>query len=100
MPIVKFPSGVGRAGVPGGGKIILSQAEVTEGGKTGALPLVRIQWWNSKGRPTQGAWLDLPAMDMVELAVALLDVAVQVKPELKNDLFGALTRIAALCKTD
>jgi len=98
--MVKFPSGVGRAGCPGNGKINLSAASISENGRSGAFEIVRVQWWNSKGRPTSGAYLDLPATDMVELAVAILDVAVQVKPDLKNDLFGALTRIAALCQTD
>ncbi len=98
--MVKFPSGVGRAGCPGNGKIILSAAEIKENGRNSAFEIVRLQWWNSKNRPTAGAYIDLPAADMVEFAVALLQVSVETKPALRNELFGQLARIAALCQTD
>ena len=96
MTTVKFPSGVGRAGCPGNGKIILSKAEVSDNGFTGAFPLVRIQWWNSRNKPTAGAYVDLPACDMVELGVALIDEAVKADPRLKGVLLAQLAHLARL----
>lgn len=92
--MVKFPSGVGRVGVPGGGKVNLSAAGVSTGEVAGAFPLVRVQWWNSKDRPTQGAWLLLPACDMVEFGVTLIEHAVAADPKLRNDVFAVLARLA------
>ena len=96
MTIVKFPSGVGRAGCPGSGKIILSQAEITDNGLAGVFPLVRIQWWNSKNRPTSGAWVSLPTCDMVEFGVALIEEAVKADPRLKGVLLAQLAHLARL----
>jgi hypothetical protein len=93
---VPLPSLSGRMGVRSGKPIILSEVVVRDSGLTGGLKQVRIQGVNSKGRATVGAWFDLPALDMVDLFVAVVQVAVEVDPKLKDELLPAITRIAAL----
>ena len=96
---IPLPSLSGRMGVRLGNPIILSEVLVGEAGLSGAFKQVRIQGVNSKGRATQGAWFDLPALDMVDLLVAVVQVAVDVDPKLKGDLLPAITRIAALIES-
>ncbi len=93
---VPLPSLTGRMGVRSGKPIILSEVVVGEAGITGRFKQVRIIGVNSKGRATVGAWFDLPACDMVDLFVAVVQVAVEVDPKLKDELLPAITRIAAL----
>lgn len=93
---VPLPSLTGRMGVRSGKPIILSEVVVRESGLTGGFKQVRITGVNSKGRATTSAWFDLPACDMVDLFVAVVQVAVDVNPKLKDELLPAITRIAAL----
>lgn len=93
---VPLPSLTGKMGVRSGKPIILSEIVVRESGLTGGFKQVRITGVNSKGRATTSAWFDLPACDMVDLFVAVVQVAVDVNPKLKDELLPAITRIAAL----
>ena len=99
---VKSPSGSGRIGVAGGSSegIILSAIVVSDDGRRGAFEQVRIQGRNSTGRITKGAYFRIPAAEAVELAVALINVAVDSKPSLRGEVFEALMRIAAKADPD
>lgn len=96
---VPLSSLTGRMGLRSGKPIILSELVVGEAGLNGGFRQVRINGINSKGRATVGAWFDLPALDMVDLLVAVVQVAVDVDPKLKGDLLPAITRIAALIES-
>lgn len=89
-------------GVAGGSTegIILSAIVVSDDGRKGAFEQVRMQGRNSRGRLTKGAWMRVPAADAVELAVAIINVAVDSKPSLRGEVFEALMRIAANADPD
>jgi hypothetical protein len=59
-----------------------------------------MQGRNSRGKLTKGAWMRIPADEAVELAVAIINVAVDSKPSLKGEVFSALMRIAANADPD
>ena len=89
-------------GVAGGSVegIILSAIVVSDDGLRGKFEQVRMQGKNSRGKLTKGAWLRIPAAEAVELAVALINVAVDSKPSLRGEVFAALMRIAANADPD
>ena len=99
---VPSPSSTGRIGVAGGSGegIILSALVVSDDGKRGHFEQVRIQGMNSKNRVTKGAYFRIPAAEAVELAVALVTVAVECKPSLKGEVFAALMRFAGMADPD
>ena len=99
---VKSPSGSGRIGVAGGNHegIILTGLVVSDDGRRGAFEQVRIQGKNSRDKITKGAYFRIPAAEAVELAVALINVAVESKPSIKGEVFSALMRIAANADPD
>lgn len=99
---IPSPSNSGRMGVAGGSVegVILSAIIVSDDGKRGHFEQVRIQGKNSRGRITKGAYFRIPAAEAVELAVALINVAVESKPNLKGEVFAALMRIAAQADPD
>lgn len=66
----------------------------------GKFEQVRMQGKNSRGKLTKGAWMRIPAAEAVELAVALINVAVESKPSIKGEMFSALMRIAANADPD
>lgn len=59
-----------------------------------------MQGRNSRGKLTKGAWMRIPADEAVELAVAIINVAVDAKPSLRGEVFEALMRIAANADPD
>lgn len=99
---VPSPSQTGRMGVAGGSTegIILSAIVVSDDGRRGHFEQVRMQGKNSRGKLTKGAWMRIPAAEAVELAVALINVAVESKPSIKGEVFSALMRIAANADPD
>ena len=99
---VPSPSQSGRMGVAGSSTegIILSGLVVSDDGRRGVFELVRIQGRNSTGMITTGAYFRIPAAEAVELAVALINVAVDAKPSMKGEVFAALMRIAAQADPD
>ena len=99
---IPSPSGSGRIGVAGGSSegVILSALVVSDDGLRGRFEQVRIQGKNSLGKVTKGAYFRIPAAEAVELAVALINVAVDSKPSLKGEVFAALMRIAAQADPD
>lgn len=99
---VKSPSGSGRIGVAGGSSegVILSAIVVSDDGRRGTFEQVRIQGKNSRDKITKGAYFRIPADEAVELAVAIINVAVDSKPSLKGEVFAALMRIAANADPD
>lgn len=99
---VPSPSQSGRMGVAGGSTegIILSAIVVSDDGRKGAFEQVRMQGKNSRGKLTKGAWMRIPAAEAVELAVALVTVAVDSKPSLKGEVFAALMRFAGMADPD
>lgn len=99
---IQSPSQTGRIGVAGSSTegIILSAIVVSDDGRKGAFEQVRMQGRNSRGKLTKGAWMRVPAAEAVELAVAIINVAVDSKPSLKGEVFAALMRIAANADPD
>lgn len=100
---IQSPSQTGRMGVAGGGStegIILSAIVVSDDGRRGIFEQVRMQGRNSRGKLTKGAWMRVPAAEAVELAVAIINVAVDSKPSLKGEVFAALMRTAANADPD
>ena len=99
---VHSPSQTGRMGIAGSSTegIILSAIVVSDDGRKGAFEQVRMQGRNSRGKLTKGAWMRIPADEAVELAVAIINVAVDSKPSLKGEVFAALMRIAANADPD
>ncbi len=99
---VKSPSNSGRIGVAYSNSegIILSGLVVSDDGRRGAFEQVRIQGRNSTGKITKGAYFRIPAAEAVELAVAIINVAVEVKPSIKGEVFEALMRIATNADPD
>ena len=99
---VQSPSQTGRIGVAGGnaGGIILSGLVVSDDGRRGAFEQVRIQGRNSTGRITKGVYFRIPAAEAVELAVALINVAVEAKPTVRGEAFAALMRIATVANAE
>ncbi len=99
---VPSPSQTGRMGVAGGSVegIILSAIVVSDDGLRGKFEQVRMQGKNSRGKLTKGAYFRIPAAEAVELAVALINVAVDSKPSLRGEVFEALMRIAAKADPD
>ena len=89
-------------GVAGGSVegIILSAIVVSDDGLRGNFEQVRMQGKNSRGKLTKGAYFRIPAAEAVELAVALINVAVDSKPSLRGEVFEALMRIAAKADPD
>ena len=80
--------------------IILSAIVVSDDGRKGAFEQVLMQGRNSRGKLTKGAWMRIPADEAVELAVAIINVAVDSKPSLRGEVFEALMRIAANADPD
>ena len=99
---IQSPSQTGRIGVAGGNAegVILSGLVVSDDGRRGAFEQVRIQGRNSTGKITKGAYFRIPAAEAVELAVAIINVAVDSKPSLKGEVFAALMRIAAVANAE
>ena len=99
---IPSPSQTGRIGVAGGSAewSILSAIVVSDDGVCGKFEQVRMQGRNSRGNFTKGAYFRIPAAEAVELAVALINVAVESKPSLKGEVFSALMRIAANADPD
>ena len=99
---IQSPSQTGRMGVAGGSTegIILSAVVVSDDGKRGSFEQVRMQGKNSRGKLTKGAWMRIPADEAVELAVALINVAVEAKPTVRGEAFAALMRIATVAKAE
>lgn len=99
---IQSPSQSGRMGVAVGSSvgITLSAVVVSDDGIRGAFEQVRMQGKNSHGKLTKGAWMRIPAAEAVELAVALVTVAVESKPSIKGEVFAALMRFAGMADPD